>query len=77
MPVGKVVPKSFYKFEHTGESNWMETDLYHTGHVVKGTPHEVRSLTPYLNVNLFKNFNVLCIHICGMNNLGYLNRDRS
>ncbi|XP_012563299.1 SEC14-like protein 5 [Hydra vulgaris] len=41
LPVGKVVPKSFYKFEPTGESNWMETDLYHTGQVVKGTPHEV------------------------------------
>ena len=43
---GKVVPKTFYKFNHIGEateSSWLETDLYHTAHLVKGSPHDVSS----------------------------------
>lgn len=46
IPGGKVVPKTFYKYENIGEaseteSNWLDTDLYHTENVMKGSPHDV------------------------------------
>lgn len=41
---GKPVPKNLYKFDHVGEateSSWLDTDLYQTAYIMKGTPHYV------------------------------------
>jgi len=44
---GKAVPKKFYKYNHIAEAtdtSWLDTELYHTAHIIKGTPFDV-SLT--------------------------------
>eukprot|EP00794_Sanderia_malayensis_P008919 gene8919-9871_t len=59
---GRPVPKTFYRYQNFGESgdsSWLGADLYHTEHVLKGSPHEVMVTVPEAESVITWDFDVI------------------